>query len=116
MNNLSTYVAAINQVVVNKAASNEFITEQLFATDSSEDDGIVTESTERLVTFANGVQVKQTIEFDDVEEDADVVCAECWISYAVISAPEGLMIQPQRKHFINKCQEAFWLKMQRAQA
>ena len=121
MHNLFTYVSAINQVTASTVASNKFITEQLLSTDTSEDDGIVTESAERLVTFTNGVKVKQTIEFDDVQEGFDVqgqsdaVCAECWISYSVVCEPEGLNIQPKRKSFINKCQQSFWLKMSRSQ-
>jgi len=69
------------------------------------------ENSELVVTFIDGVTVKQSIELEDNINASDMICAECWISYEVAPDPEGLNISPKRKHFINRYQEIFWLKI-----
>lgn len=109
MNNLFTYVSAIkseslSELIVGKSLSEE----------SYEEDGILTVNSELVVTFENGVTIKQSVEFDSNIKVSNMTCAECWISYQVISEPEGINISPKQKNFINTCQESFWLKINTA--
>lgn len=106
MNNLFTYVSAIKSEL-----PNELIVEKILSEESYEDNGVLTENSELIVTFKNGVTVKQSVELDSNIKVSDMTCAECWISYQVILEPEGVNISPKRKNFINKCQESFWLKI-----
>ena len=110
MENIFTYISAIKN-----ESSNELIIERSFSDQSYEEDGILIESSELMVAFVNGVIVKQCIEIDSCVANeivkSDMVCDECWISYQVVSEPDELNVLPKRKHFINKCQESFWLKI-----
>lgn len=106
MNQLFTYIEAINGVdekvrIVNKVITNN----------SYNDQGITVTSFESLLSFSNGVILKHCIEFDELPPSSEV-CAEYWISYEVIdSSTES--VSPMKKTFINKCQESFWLKIQK---
>eukprot|EP00764_Aduncisulcus_paluster_P010825 gnl/Carplike_NY0171/3894_a5253_395.p1 GENE.gnl/Carplike_NY0171/3894_a5253_395~~gnl/Carplike_NY0171/3894_a5253_395.p1 ORF type:complete len:114 (+),score=5.49 gnl/Carplike_NY0171/3894_a5253_395:28-369(+) len=106
MNDLYLYVSLIKN-----SNSDSFVVDRTSTGDVSEADGVLTEYIEQTVTFENGVIIKQCVEFEQGEVAPDVVCAECWISYEVLSEPSGLDIWPKRKSFVNQCQEAFWLKM-----
>lgn len=106
MNNLFTYVSAIKSELPNK-----LIVKKNLSAESYEENGILTENSELIVTFKNGVTIKQSVEFDSNIKVSDMTCAECWISYQVISEPEGVNISPKLKNFTNKCQESFWLKI-----
>ncbi|MDW6002250.1 hypothetical protein [Vibrio mangrovi] len=110
MNQLFTYISAIRQ------ESGALIAGQQLYQDVTEEDGVLVENSELIVTFHNGVIMKQSIESEHQEEPTDLACAECWISYEIISEPEGLRITPKRKTFINTCQEAFWLKINAVQS
>lgn len=57
--------------------------------------------------FDNGVVIRRSIEQDQFP--AELACAECWIEYEVIETA-GLSIHPARKHFGNRCREAWWLR------
>ena len=106
MNNLFTYVRAIAS-----EPQDSLITSSTNTDLSYQDDGIKVECTERCFNFANGAVIKQTVELEVIAAPSDAVCPECWINYEVVSEPQGFTISPQRKVFINKCQESFWLKM-----
>jgi len=110
MNNLSTYVSAIKN-----GSRDGFIVSSDYVDLSYQDEEISVECSECYFHFSNGAVIKQTLEQDMDESPADVVCAECWISYQVVSAPDDLSIRPQTKSFINRCQESFWLKMTASQ-
>lgn len=66
---------------------------------------------ESLVRFNDGALIRCSEELDQVESEA--LCAECWLTYQVVEHPET-PIEPAAKHFTNRCQQAFWLKMQAA--
>lgn len=111
MNELYFYVAAIlgdNQylTIVDRQVTDE-------VTEAGQ--GEQTYSVEQTVTFANGVVIHQSVERIVEAEPNEVTCAECWISYRVLSEPEALQVTPKSKHFINTCQQTFWLNIQRTQ-
>ena len=62
--------------------------------------------------FTNGALIRQQVEFDEPVDD-DQVCQECWISYEVMEQPQSADITPRKKSFTNRCQETFWIKMNR---
>jgi hypothetical protein len=105
MNNLHTYIAATKGELngVKLEASESF-------DKSYTDQGIVVNCIESVFHFNNGVVMKCCNEADMLEEN-EQICAECWISYEVISESDDTHICPQRKTFLNHCQEAFWLKI-----
>jgi hypothetical protein len=111
MSNLCTYVSAINSEL-----PNELIVEKALSEESFEENGILTENSELVVIFSNGVTIKQSVELDSNIIVPGMACAECWISYEVISEPKEIDISPKQKSFTNKCQESFWLKISAAQA
>lgn len=111
MNQLITYVSALKD----KQSSQSIV--EIAERDTSFTDGdTLIHGRERLITFANGVVLKQQIEFDECSnsQSTQAVCSECWISYQIIFQPEFLSIQPKKKQFINRCQEAFWLRINKA--
>jgi len=110
MNNLFSYVSALKE-------SDPLlpITAQRTADNSYTDDGVEISSSEVITEFANGVTLKQQIEFDSSEQPYKQVCAECWISYEVLFEPENVTVRPKKKSFINSCQESFWLKINKSQ-
>lgn len=110
MNNLFTYISAMKD-----ESPSGLIAEKVLSEQSFEEDGVLTESSELIVTFTNGVSVKQSVEFEHGEVTSGTVCTECWISYEVVAEPKGLYVKPKRKDFINKCQESFWLKINQVQ-
>lgn len=110
MNNLFTYVLAV------KNAPYELsIVEKVENKSSSEEDGVITESSELIVKFDNGVALRKLTERDLSGDVIEAVCAECWISYEVIEQPERLEVIPKKKSFTNPCQESFWLKINKLQ-
>lgn len=106
MNQLVTYISAIKTGIPDRLISERQIKE-----DNLLDDGIVTTCREQTISFVNGVTIRQSMEIDQDVGHHRAACPECWISYEVVSAPPGLDISPKRKVFANKCQEAFWLKI-----
>lgn len=111
MNNLFTYISAMKN-----ESPSDLIAEKALSEQSFEEDGVLTESSELIVIFTNGVSVKQSVEFEHDEAVSDTVCTECWISYEVVAEPTELNVKPKRKCFINQCQESFGLKMNQVQA
>ncbi|MBO0213657.1 hypothetical protein J0676_09135 [Vibrio sp. Vb2880] len=111
MNDLHLYVAAMLDstpaLTIAERTTNEDTTQ--------DDQGERLYTREQTVTFTNGVVIHQSIEQAFDVQPNDAVCAECWISYRVVSEPETMNITPKRKHFINACQQAFWLNIRRAQ-
>lgn len=104
MNRLYTYISAINSNnslvrIINKI---EKVQKKL------DDEGVI-EECEIIYEFDNSVKILYKMESDSFESDQD--CQECWISYKVLNNGE-YYISPAKKHFYNKCQEAFWIKMQ----
>lgn len=58
--------------------------------------------------FDNGVVIRRTMELDD--DDSDLLCGECWITYEVLSNDHSpVQVMPQKKSFDNPCRERFWL-------
>lgn len=105
MNNLCTYIAAT------KGEINAVSLESSQSIDKSyTDQDIVVNCVESVFQFSNGVVIKYLIESDVTEVNAQT-CPECWISYEVISESTNTHISPKRKTFLNQCQEAFWLKI-----
>lgn len=111
MNDLFKYVSALHEENV------EFsIAEQVLRESTAIEDGIFVESSELVVQFENGVTLKRQIERDHADRHDDDVCSEYWISYEVVSQPISLDVMPKKKTFTNRCQEAFWLKMNKIQS
>ncbi|HIF9060071.1 TPA: hypothetical protein ACX6MH_000216 [Photobacterium damselae] len=108
---LYNYIAAI------KGHSSE---QRIASTDIEKyavnDDGILAERLTKTVKFEDGVVVQLKEEFEQVQFQEEGVCPECWISYEVLFSPESIDISPNKKHFINRCQESFWLKINKAQS
>lgn len=63
-----------------------------------------------LYHFDNGVVVSLLSEQDKQVDESDMVCADYWLSYRVVTA--NIAISPPQKSFSNICQQRFWLKMQ----
>ncbi|UXI03121.1 hypothetical protein [Photobacterium sp. TY1-4] len=110
MNNLSTYVSAL-QGKETKVA----IVEHQSTQHQCEEDGVIINAVEHIVTFSNGVTLATRQEWDHpdtfsegVSED---VCTECWITYEITANLQHLPIRPRKKSFANRCQAAFWLKI-----
>jgi hypothetical protein len=100
---LSAYVAAIH-----RQASPHAICEQSVETSSWQDQGFEVRKEVCRYCFDNGVVILRTVEQDNFPSDA--VCAECWITYEVLSVGNVVAsISPARKTFDNLCRESFWL-------
>ncbi|MGL1956797.1 MAG: hypothetical protein OCD00_05710 [Colwellia sp.] len=110
MNNLFTYVSTINSPYAGK-----FVVERKTVKESVENDGIITNYSEQIVKFRNGVIIKQCVEKDGIFSNSEVVCEECFINYEVLFEPDNYDVKPKRKSFINHCQETFWLKISAVQ-
>lgn len=115
MHQLYRYIAAI------KGEQSSIKLVDRIAVDTSYDDaGVRVEGEEVTFRFSNGVSLDMKTEFEHLSPENegadDLICSEYWISYRVSSVPPGLSVTPQEKFFTNRCQEAFWLKMQRIQA
>lgn len=111
MNDLHFYVAAIVDHNALVTIAKREITEEI----TLDDNGEQLCTREQTVTFSNGVVVHQSVEQTFEHSLSETVCAECWISYRVVHEPERLDITPKRKHFINTCQQSFWLNIRRMQ-
>ncbi|WP_417760505.1 hypothetical protein [Shewanella sp.] len=81
------------------------------------DDWSVLERIERTVVFADGAIIRQVTEVETETDGAaaDNICGDDWISYQVLQQPPQANITPLQKQFTNRCQQAFWLKIQVAQ-
>lgn len=110
MNNLFTYVSAINNL-----SERGFVVERNIVEDLVEDDGIITRYSEQIIKFRNEVIIKQCVEKDVGYSSSGVCCDECFINYEVLFEPEDYDITPKTKNFINHCQEKFWLKISAVQ-
>ncbi|MEZ8096166.1 hypothetical protein L4D00_15210 [Photobacterium swingsii] len=113
MDNLFTYIAAIKG-----HSSDVVITNQATHSHQYIDDGVEVNEEQTSYVFNNGVVIQYHSEKDSIDgiagHAADNVCEECWISYQVLES--GVYaIRPMKKVFNNKCQEAFWVKIQREQ-
>lgn len=111
LNSLFNYVLALEENVAGLS-----IIETVSDNSCVEDDGVVIEINELVVTFENGVMLKKQTERDHIAQINDEVCSECWITYEVLAQPKGVNVVPNRKNFTNHCQEVFWLKMNKVQA
>ncbi|CAM3156446.1 hypothetical protein [Moritella viscosa] len=106
MNQLFTYIEAINGVDEKVRIVNKVITNNAY-----NDQGVTVTNFEALLSFSNGVILKHSIESDELPPSSEV-CPEYWISYEVIdSSTES--VSPMKKTFLSKCQESFWLKIQK---
>lgn len=111
MNKLFSYVSLIKNT-----PESEFIVDRNFTEKVVEDDWSITNYLEQIVTFKNGVIIKQCMEKDVGVSNPDIVCEECFISYEILKEPESYSIMPKRKTFSSHCQEAFWLKINSVQS
>lgn len=111
MDALFHYIQAINA-----HDSGALISESQVSHEQSEDEWSTMVRTTQTVRFANGAVVQKIQETEQaVSPNPDVVCADCWLSYEVLSDPDEGQIRPRQKQFSNLCQQAFWLKVQAAQ-
>ncbi|MCE0494899.1 hypothetical protein [Vibrio salinus] len=110
MDNLFTYVSLIKN-----SPESEWIVKQTVEQETVEDDWSVSHYSEQLFTFKNGVVIRKCMEKELGDTNPDIVCEECFINYEVLAEPEHLNVSPKSKNFINLCQEAFWLKINKAQ-
>lgn len=110
MNNLITYILAFNDddpTIIDRQIQQQTI---------EENETSIHYSDER-VTFSNGAVIQKTTEFDEtLDELDDSVCPECWINYEIITQPNNGKITPKKKIFTSRCQESFWLKLQKTRA
>ena len=107
---LVEYVAAIEGLASAKQIINRTTPEieQLDESLSSE---------EQSFYFADGAVISRQSEVDsDDNEFNDQMCKEVWIRYQVKIHPSINTIHPAQKSFTNRCQQSFWIKMQRQQA
>jgi hypothetical protein len=103
MKNLSTYVAAIHH-----QTSPLTISDVTVEKSSWKDQGFEVSKEVTDYHFDNGAAIRRTVEQDNFPCEA--VCAECWISYEVISTGKAVLnISPTRMVFENACRESFWL-------
>ena len=104
MNQLITYIKAIHQ----RPAPTTITRQQHERYSEQDESGTLIRHQQTTYWFANGVVISRQTEQDDAPSEQ--VCAECWISYQVITSP--IPVTPPRKLFHNPCQEAFWLQIQ----
>lgn len=109
MNNLFTYIAAVNGANTEVDLLNE-----RHSDNSYQEDEVNVVSTTSTFSFSNGVTLQKREEFDDLVVDGGI-CQECWISYSVLKQPGSLEVKPKTKMFTNRCQESFWLKINHVQ-
>ncbi len=110
MNNLITYILAFND-------DDPTIIERQIQQQTIEENETSIHYTEERVTFSNGAVILKTTEFDETQDVLDdSVCPECWINYEVITQPSSVSITPKKKIFTSRCQESFWLKLQKTHA
>ncbi len=103
MENLFTYAGAILQKKASPPISGRSV-----ETSSWQDQGFEVCKEATTYRFDNGVVIRRTVERDSFPSAA--ACAECWISYEVLS--DGSLdnpVSPRRKTFENACRESFWL-------
>lgn len=104
MHRLYTYICTIHALPSSVKTVNKTETLERF----SEGENMI-EERETLYVFNNDVQILYRMESDTFQSDD--VCRECWVSYDVVY-DGGYAVSPKKKHFYNRCQENFWLKMQ----
>ena len=107
MTDLITYILAFN-------TNDSSIIDRKIQQHSYLEDGVEIHHTEERATFSNGAVMLKTTEFDktlDIFDDS--VCPECWINYEIITQPSEDVISPKKKIFTSRCQESFWLKLQK---
>lgn len=102
MKQLAQYVNAIVNPGHEPAPSSHLVEKT-----SWEDQGFEVTKEIKLHSFADGVVIRCTIEQDNFP--SELACAECWITYEVVSNGSGGAINPSRKVFENECRQAFWL-------
>ena len=74
-------------------------------------------ATEQYFRFSDGTVIAKQSEMDSEERaECDQVCEEVWLKYQVATQPQAETIVPTQKSFTNRCQQSFWIKMQRQQA
>lgn len=108
MHRLYTYLCGIHARSSQVRAINKTESVERFF-----DEENVIEEREILYEFSNGVTLLCKMESDSFQSDD--LCRECWISYEVVH-DGGHAISPRKKQFYNRCQEAFWMKMQEEHA
>jgi hypothetical protein len=102
MQSLVNYVQSIHE-----GSDTPRITLRASRHDSWSDQGFEVSREVTDYHFDDGVVIRRTTEQDQFP--TELACAECWIEYEVIERA-GLDIQPARKHFDNRCREAWWLR------
>lgn len=105
MNRLYTYLCNIHALPSTVCTVRK--TENI---EKSTDGDNLTEECETIYEFNNGVKILCKTESDTFQSDD--ICCECWISYEVVH-DGGYLIHPLKKQFYNRCQEKFWMKMQK---
>ncbi|APB66686.1 TPA: hypothetical protein L4810_000123 [Pseudomonas aeruginosa] len=103
MHSLASYIRAIHALPSPVSISDAQVEEQQRC-----EDGVEIHSCEALYRFDNGVRLRQHCERDLLPSSG--ACEECWIGYEVLDFA-GREISPRHKHFVNACQERFWLRM-----
>ena len=103
MHSLASYLRAIHALPSPVSISDAQVEEQQRC-----EDGVEIHSCEALYRFDNGVRLRQHCERDLLPSSG--ACEECWIGYEVLDSA-GQEISPRYKHFVNACQERFWLRM-----
>lgn len=103
MHSLASYIRAIHALPSPVSISDAQVEEQQRC-----EDGVEIHSCEALYRFDNGVRLRQHCERDLLPSSG--ACEECWIGYEVLDSA-GREISPRYKHFVNACQERFWLRM-----
>ncbi|WP_305405486.1 hypothetical protein [Photobacterium leiognathi] len=107
MNDLITYILAFN-------TNDSFIIDRKIQQHTYLEDDVEIHHTEERATFSNGAVMLKTTEFDETLDILnDSICPECWINYEIITQPQGEVISPKKKIFTSRCQESFWLKLQK---
>ena len=113
MNKLSqlfTYVCAIHQ-----KPGAAVISSQCVDYASWQDQGFEVRQEVKTYYFDNGVIIRRTLEQDAFPDD--LACAECWITYEVLSGGTDLLhVEPSRQVFDSVCRESFWLAYHGARA
>lgn len=110
MNNLITYILAFND-------DDPTIIDRQTQQKTLEENETNIHYTEERVAFSNGTVMLKTTEFDETLDILDdSVCPECWINYEIITQPHNGKITPKKKIFTSRCQESFWLKLQKTRA
>lgn len=101
MDNLADYVNAI------KNGKNVICIEELW----NRDDLAEVEISHMTWRHDSGVVISCICENELVQPLSDI-CPECCIKWGIVDAA-GRDIRPREKTFRSKCQESYWLKMNR---